>query len=78
MQSKIDVISTNEESIYQMEREVRKTIGMEAVMALDEPITMDELWDSIKRGRHNKAPGKDGINQELFKVMWGTIKQVLF
>jgi hypothetical protein len=65
----------NEECFHQMSREVRKTVLKEAVMALDEPITMDELWDSVMRGKPNKAPGEDGINQEYFKVMLGTIKQ---
>jgi hypothetical protein len=44
---------------------------MEAVTVLD------ELWDSVKRGKPNNAPGEDCINQECFKVVLGTIKQEL-
>jgi hypothetical protein len=40
MQRKFDVITKNEESFQHMTREVRKTIPMEAVTALDKPITM--------------------------------------
>jgi hypothetical protein len=46
--------------------EVRKTIPPEAEMALDTPITKDELRDSTKRGKRNKAPGDNGINKEFF------------
>jgi hypothetical protein len=67
MQRKSDVIPTNEESFHQTTREIRKTIPIEAVMALDEPITMDELWDSINRGKRNKAAGEDGINHKFLK-----------
>jgi hypothetical protein len=73
MQRKFNVIPKNEKSFHQMTREVRKTIPMEAVTALDEPITMDELWNSVKGGKPNKDPGEYVINQDFFKVMWGTL-----
>jgi hypothetical protein len=34
-------------------------------MALDTPIAMDELRDTVKRGKTNKAPGNYGINQDF-------------
>jgi hypothetical protein len=58
-------------------REVRKTLPLEVEMAVDTLITMDELWDSVKRGKPNKATGDDGINQEVFKVAWDAIKHEL-
>jgi hypothetical protein len=74
---KFDVIPANEDNLRQLMRAIRKTLPTEAEVDLDTPITMDELRDSVKRCKTNKAPGDDGINQEFFKVMWDTIKYEL-
>ena len=41
---------------------------------LDTPITEEELKAVVSQGTHNKAPGRDGICLEIFKVYWDSIK----
>ena len=43
--------------------------------ALEEPITMDELLQTIKKGKAMKAPGRDGICLEFFEETWEFTKQ---
>jgi hypothetical protein len=77
MQQKFDTIPTNEENIRQMTRRIKKRIPIEAVKEIDDPITMEELHEAVKKGKPNKATGEDGISQEFFKMMWDTIKNEL-
>jgi hypothetical protein len=77
MRTKFDVIPVNEDNIHQLMRAVRRKFPPEAEIDLDTPTTMDELRDSIKRGKTNKAPGVGGINQEFLEVMWEAIKHQL-
>jgi hypothetical protein len=46
---------------------VIKKIPQDAANAMDIPITMDELWCAVRKGKSNKAPGADGISQDFFK-----------
>jgi len=61
-----------------MERLVPR--GMRAITpeykeALMAPITEQELWTAISKGKVNKAPGPDGICLKFYKMAWNTIKQ---
>jgi len=42
--------------------------------ALVEPITLQELWLAISKGKPNKAPGPDGDCLEFYKTAWDVIK----
>jgi hypothetical protein len=44
---------------------------------LEEPISLDELYDAVKAGKPHKASGSDGITQEFFKSNWEIIKEDL-
>ena len=38
---------------------------------LGEPITVNELTQTLKKMKNNKTPGIDGITAEFLKVFWG-------
>jgi hypothetical protein len=42
---------------------------------LDMPITEEELQAAVRNGACNKAPGRDSICLEFFKVNWDSIKE---
>jgi len=41
---------------------------------LDQPITMKELIEAVKKVKQRKSPGQDGICHEFFKHMWAVVK----
>jgi hypothetical protein len=77
MQQKFDTSPTNEGNIRKMTRRIRERIPIKAIKETDDPITMEELHEAVKKGKPNKATGEDGISQEFFKMMWDTIKNEL-
>ena len=48
------------------------------MLCLDEPFTIKELEDSIKRSKLNKSPGPDGYTNEFFKYFCEELKTWLF
>jgi hypothetical protein len=38
----------------------------EANTVLENPITLDEVREAVKKGKHNKSPGPDGTNDLFF------------
>ena len=49
-------------------------ISGDANTELDKPITMEELLETVKKGKRHKSPGPDGICHEFFKQMWDHVK----
>ena len=43
--------------------------------ALEDPITMDELLNAVRKGKPRQSPGQDGICNEIYRMTWDTIKQ---
>lgn len=43
-----------------------------------EPITLQEISDTIKNHKNNKSPGTDGFPGEFYKVFAGEITPVLY
>jgi hypothetical protein len=41
---------------------------------LDEPFSMDEIWNAVKRLPAHKAPGPDGFTAEFVRACWSIIK----
>jgi len=59
-----------------MNYELRKvTQDMNSV--LEVPITIDQLWNSISKGKSQKAPGHDGIGLGFYKTAWEEMKHDL-
>ena len=42
---------------------------------LENTITIEELLETVKKGKKHKSPGQDGTCHEFFKRMWDVIKQ---
>jgi len=42
---------------------------------LDMPLTTDELHHAVTKGGGNKAPGRDEIGGDFFKVTWEALKE---
>jgi hypothetical protein len=51
-----------------------KTVPDEAHDQLEEPITLEEIYQAIRTVKSNKAPGYDGIAHEFYKTEWETLK----
>jgi len=71
---KYDHIEVNEERIRHIMNCGLKTMPSAANTALEESITMEELFQAVKQGKPNKAPGQDGICREFIKKTWAVIK----
>jgi hypothetical protein len=68
-------IPVDDESIRVILTNINKTLPREADLALDAPITINELQHAAKKGKPNKAPGSHGMSQDFFKFTWDLIKQ---
>ena len=54
------------------------TLDEFTMLSLDDPFTIKELEDSIKRSKLNKSPGPDGYTNEFFKYFCEELKTWLF
>ena len=57
-------------SYIKLVRGVVPTIHEVESAEIDGPITEDELWNAISKGKRNKSPGPDGICHEYYKHAW--------
>ena len=53
------------------------TVPDPANLALEEPVTLEEIYHTIQTEKHHKSPGYDGICQEFLKKTWETTKENL-
>jgi len=74
MRRKYDHIQVNEERTRHMMNCGLKTMPSAANTAREESITMEELFQAVKQGKPNKAPGQDGICLEFIKKKWEVTK----
>jgi hypothetical protein len=74
MTRRFDHIPVDEERIRKIVSCGLEKLSASANIALEEPITVDELELAIKTGNKNKSPGHDGISHEFFKAVWGISK----
>jgi len=72
--AKFQPIRINEENVKQLLDWVPQTESYEMNTALEDPISMNELWHAISKGKSHKAPGQDGIGLEFYKAAWETMK----
>jgi hypothetical protein len=63
--------------VAKMRQNIPTQIPKEAITALEERITMEELEMAIRSGKNKEAPGIDGICQEFYKTQWKKIKHDL-
>jgi hypothetical protein len=74
LHTKYDNIPVDDESIRILMTNTNKILPREATLALDAPITTDELQYAVKKEKPNKAPGSDGMSQDFFEFTWDLIK----
>jgi hypothetical protein len=65
-----EAIQVNSVSVQVMLGDITKTLPPEANLALDAPITTEELKHVIQKGKPNKAPGCDGISHDFYRATW--------
>ena len=52
-------------------------IPEDANTVLDNPITLEEVREAVKKGKRHKSPGPDGICHEFFIKKWDIVKDDL-
>lgn len=58
------------EAIMKISKEIPKLVTREQNLALMRRITMEEVEETIKNMKGNKAPGPDGYTIELYQAGW--------
>ena len=53
-------------------------LSVEEIDFLNTPITIQDLFESIKKSDNGKSPGSDGLTREFFIVFWNDISELLF
>ena len=67
-------IMINNLSVRQLTRCGLRLVSPEVCLSLTDPITQEELWKAISKGKPHKAPGSDGICLKFYKSAWDVIK----
>ena len=75
--SKYDTIPLSGECMKRLMDCNLSTVPDAANLALEEPITLEEIYQAIKTEKPHKAPGYDGICLEFLKKTWETTKEDL-
>ena len=75
--SKYDTITVSGECLTRLMDCNLSTVPEEANLALEEPITLEEIYQAIKTGKPHNAPEYDGICVEFLKKTWETTKENL-
>jgi hypothetical protein len=66
MQLAFRPIPTNRSSIDRLARYIVATLPPCATEAHETPITKEELHAQVRKGKRQKAPGRDGMSQDFF------------
>jgi len=74
---KYDTIPVSEECMMRLMDCNLSTVPDAANLALEEPVTLEEIYHAIKTWKPHKAPGYDGICLEFLKKTWKTTKKDL-
>lgn len=69
--------SKNHDNTLSMLDSIRKTLSDNSKQLLMEPITEDELYNTIKSSTMKKSPGPDGITYEFYLVHFALLKKDL-
>ena len=69
--SQIPVLKNN---ISELTRHIMNKLPCGANNAIDTPILMEKLKLAVKTGKPHKAPSRDRISVDYFKIMWDVTK----
>jgi hypothetical protein len=71
---KIDTIPVQMDSIQQMINAIPNTIPPESHIEMDAPFTINDLKQTIRKGKLHKAPGCGGIGHDVYAKTWDICK----
>jgi len=72
---KYSSIDVSDRCIDEMLNAIRTNTQPSYAANLEQPITAEELYASLKFGGPNKAPGSDGLSRDFYVGMWHTIRE---
>jgi hypothetical protein len=75
LRTKLATITTDRHAMATLLGDMPAHLVADEHFSLRAPNTEDELWQAIKMGKKNKAPGPDGIPTDFYQLMWPTIKR---
>jgi len=73
--SKYDTMPVSGECIKRLMDCNLSTVPDAANLALEEPVTLEEIYQAIKTGKPYKTPGYEGIGLEFLKKTWEMTKK---
>ena len=50
-------------------------LSLEQIHCLNNPITVQDLYESIEKSNNGKSPGSDGLTHEFYIVFWNNISE---
>ena len=68
-------IPTDDEQTKELVQYGMNKIPSAAIAVLDVPITIDELFNAVRKEKTGKSSGQEGICNEFYRTMWDMIKQ---
>ena len=74
LQGKYDPIQVGDTCVNRMVKDVERVLPLGWRDFLDTPVTEEELKAAVSKGACSKAPGRDGICLDFFKVNWENMK----
>ena len=74
LETKCSLLQTDMRSFRNTVSCGKPKIPEKANTVLDQPITMEELREAVKKGKSRKSPGPDGICHEFLTKMWDIVK----
>ena len=75
LKDKYSSIDVSDSCVAEMLNAIRPNTQRSYAAYLEQPITDEELYDALKSGKPNKAPGSDGISREFYMRLWDTIRE---
>ena len=75
LKDKYSSIDVSDNCFAEMLNAIRPNTQPSYAAYLEQPITAEELYDALKSGGPNKAPGSDGISREFYIRLWDTIRE---
>jgi len=77
LETKYSLLPTDTRSFQTMVSREMPKIPEDANTVLDNPITLEEVREAVKKGKRHKSPGPDGICHEFFIKKWDIVKDDL-
>jgi hypothetical protein len=74
LQKKYNPIVIDRHEVDKMSKSILNKVTQETNDTLEAVITIEEVEEAVRKGKNRKAPGSDGIVQEVYKHNWAVMK----